>query len=81
MKQEIIQPLKDFYSDRDIYQTNPSRSPFEGSAEIYEKHAERIRERLHNTISETMRNEVLKTIDDSNLSGQLNYLVEEIKKI
>lgn len=42
----IISLLKDFYSDRDIYSVIPSKSPFNGSAEIYRKHAERIYERL-----------------------------------
>jgi hypothetical protein len=44
MKKELIQLLKDFYSDRDMF--NKHGSPFESTMEIYEKHSERIRERV-----------------------------------
>lgn len=72
MKKEIIQLLKDFYSDRDRY--NQHASPFESTMEIYEKHAERIKERMHEIIAETMR-------DVNNSGGQLNYLTDEIEKL
>jgi hypothetical protein len=75
MKDNIIQLLKDFYSDRDTYNIRPSQSPFEGTAEIYEKHAERIQERLRD-VSETKSKKILETLaqdlSNSTIDGRLS---------
>lgn len=49
--------LKDFYSDRDIFQHVAHSSGFNNTQEIYQVHAERIYERLFPTLDETITTE------------------------
>jgi len=52
MRKIIIQQLKDFHRDRDIF--NQPKSPFQSTVEIYENHAKKIVDEFKKNIIETI---------------------------